>query len=148
MHALIPNHCERWGALRICALLQVMDEKVPRGSLTANQLLNWTNATQLKLFDRRIALKVEQDCALVLSRAVDLAKLSQENSFQMSQNCLIWKQNRAACKERLAAQRAQQMRAHPHNVSSVAPKQYLRKKRQLVQSVFSVYCFGARNETS
>ena len=38
-----------------------MDEKVPRGSLTANQLLNWTNATQLKLYDRSLALKVEQD---------------------------------------------------------------------------------------
>ena len=62
-----------------------MDEKVPRGSLTANQLLDWTNATQLKLFDSRIALKIEQDSASVLSRAIDLAKLSQENSFQMSQ---------------------------------------------------------------
>ena len=98
-----------------------MDEKVPRGSLTANQLLNWTTATQLKLFDRSIALQVEQ---AMLSRAIDLAQLNQENSFQMSQNHLIWKQNRAACKERLAAQRAQQTRIHPHDVSSVAPKQY------------------------
>ena len=114
-------------------MLQVLDKKVPKGSLTANQLLNWTNATQLKLFDRRIALKVEQDSALVLSRAIDLAKLSQERLFQMSQNRLIWKQNRAACKERLAAQRAQQMRAHPPDVSSVAPKQYPLKSNIRIQ---------------
>ena len=99
-----------------------MDEKVPRGSLSANQLLIWNNATQLKLFDRGIALRVEQDGASMLSRAIDLAKLNQENSFQMSQHCLIWRQNRAACQGRLAAlsQRAQQKRVHPHAVSSVA----------------------------
>lgn len=42
----------------------------------------------------------------------------------MSQNHLIWKQNRAACKERLAAQRAQQARVHAHDVPCVRPKQY------------------------
>ena len=104
-----------------------MHEKVTRGSFTANQLLNWNNATQLKPFDRSVALKMEQDSVSVLSRAIDLAKLSQENPFQMSQNRLIWKQNRAACKERLAAQQAQQTRVHPHDVSFLAPKQYTLK---------------------
>ena len=60
----------------------------------------------------------------MLIKAIDLAKLSQENSFQTSQNRLIWKQNRAACKERLAAQQPQQTRVHPPDVPFVAPSQF------------------------
>ena len=107
----------------MCIIL-VLDRTVPRGSLTANQLISWTNATQLKLFDKNIALKADEDSASMLSRAIGLAKLSQDNSFQMSQNRLIWKQNRAVCRERLAAQRAQQAREPVHDVSRVTPRSY------------------------
>ena len=97
-----------WGSLNDSCVLQVMDKCVPRDSLLPPQLLTWTDATQLKLFDRSVALKAEQDSTSTLSKAIDLAKLSQEKSFQMTQNRLIWKQNRIACMERLAARRAQQ----------------------------------------
>ena len=83
-----------------------MHEGVPRDSLMPEQLLSWTDATQLKLYDNKVALKAEQDSGAMLSTAIDLAKLSQESTFQMGRNRILWKQNRAACKARLAARRA------------------------------------------
>ena len=70
------------------------------------QLLSWTDPTQLKVFDNRVARTVEEDNASMLSRAIELVKLSEESSFQRTQNRALWKQNRAACKQRLAAKRA------------------------------------------
>ena len=71
------------------------------------KLLKWTDATQLKSFDIKLALKAEQDKAFVLNNAMEAAKADEASSFQSTLNQAKWKQARAACMQRLRAQRAQ-----------------------------------------
>ena len=93
-----------------------------KGQPPATSAAHLDRFNPIEVFDRSVALKAEQDSTSMLSRAIDLAKLSQEKSFQMTQNRLIWKQNRIACMERLAARRAQQAMPPGDSVPCVAPK--------------------------
>ena len=90
----------------IACSLQVTARMNSAAHMDPQKLLSWTDATQLKSFDNKLALKAEQDKAFVLNNAINAVKTDQEARYQRGLDQVKWRKARAACKQRLVAQRA------------------------------------------